>query len=209
MHASNAGTAHELLPFLWGCTQLHKHVRMGTVTGLDVHKLYSHLLHLHRLLHLHSMSTPTAAEAKINCLGPPQHRSCDPQGLRGGDRTPTHTPLPTKGCNIPQNQGCVPRDYMARGSPLQPHTSLCPPAAPGGGLHTPNPPAPQDPLPSSLRGPGGCSPFHLWERGAPGCPGEDKRGEKGGKKGKKKRLALSEPPEARPSHPLPQAADPV
>lgn len=146
-----------------------------------------------------------------NCLGPPQHRSWDPQGLRGGETGPPHTPLPTRGCNIPQKQGCVPRDYMARGSPLQPHTSLCPPAAPGGGLHAPSPPAPQDPLPS-LRGPGGCSPFHLRERGAPGCPGEEKRGEKRGKrrkKGQKKRLAPSEPPEARPSQPLPQAADPV
>lgn len=120
MHASNAGTAHELLPFLSGCTQLHKHVRMGTVTGLDVHELYSHLLHLHRLLHLHSMSTPTATEAAITAW---DHHSTAPGIPRGwgGGRPDPPTPHSPRGDAIyPKNRAVSPGTTWQEGRPFSP-----------------------------------------------------------------------------------------
>lgn len=185
MHAFNAGTAHELLPFLSGCTQLHKHVRMGTVTGLDVHELYSHLLHLHRLLHLHSMSTPTATEAKISCLGPPQHRSWDPQGLRGGDRTPTTPHSPRGDAIYPKTRAVSPGTTWQEGHPFSPTPPCVPQLLLVGGCTPPDPLHLRIPSPPS-GGLGAAPPFTCGSEEPPAALGRIKEGKKGEKRGKKK-----------------------
>lgn len=100
-----------------------------------------------------------------NCLGPPQHRSCDPQGL-GADQTPPppHSPRGDAIYPSPINRAGSPWAKRQEGRPFSP-TPPCVPQLLLGGCAPPAPPAPEDPLPS-LRGPGGTPAAPLSPEGA-------------------------------------------
>lgn len=139
---------------------------METITGVDVHEPYSHLLHLHGLLHLHKVSVRarTATEAAITAW---DHHSTAPVIPKGWGHTrppPPHSPRGDAIYPSPINRAGSPWAKRQEGRPFSP-TPPCVPQLLLGGCAPPAPPAPEDPLPS-LRGPGGTPAAPLSPEGA-------------------------------------------